>query len=316
MINIHKKSLFSLSVKIIIFFVVFPLIFLPFSSGYTINVLSANTPVPAYNNGEIWAQTNCTSLAVAWYGNNEYLDTASFKLKLADGWAGTTYRVHGVCTFSNGTFLSWSDNSYDLADFSSSYATYSFTFHNVDILLSSGLLYMYGVVTTTPSTETERFNIASKSDGAGGHYYFRTSASNGSWTEGSSHAWNIVYTREGTYEELTATPTPTPTPTPAPTPAVVDNVMPMIESIFLFFFGEGGTLSAGFGLLIMFACSIIAYVLAGKDTWAFFAGMNIGFIVNNLVGIWETWTIILLILIDLAIIIRGSGIMKQSSGEE
>lgn len=93
--------------------------------------------------------------------------------------------------------------------------------------------------------------------------------------------------------------------------ATVTPQITAITGVLDFFFGSDGTVvNAGFGLLIFFGCCLIGFFLAGKSFWGFFAGMNIGFIVNLVSNLWDTWVLVPMILIDIAILLKGTNILK------
>jgi hypothetical protein len=99
------------------------------------------------------------------------------------------------------------------------------------------------------------------------------------------------------------------TPTPTATP---DKFTPVLTSISNFLFGDAGVLGAGFGLIVLIGCCVFAVKLGGRSLEMFVLGVVVATIINVAVGIWELWTIIVIIISVVAVALRNSGVLNPN----
>ena len=100
---------------------------------------------------------------------------------------------------------------------------------------------------------------------------------------------------------------------PTPTP-MQDKITPVFDSVGVFLFGEVGVLGAGFGLIVLVGIVVLLVKLGGRSMEMVLLGSIIATIVNVAVGIWEIWTIILIIIAVVALALKNSGVLN-STGE-
>lgn len=99
------------------------------------------------------------------------------------------------------------------------------------------------------------------------------------------------------YGRTSATPTPGPT---VPPDGGFGNAMTTI--IGLFFGSTPGSVGIGIPLIIIAACALISFKMAGP--WGFFAGFNIGVILCFVFNILALWAVIVVIIVD-ALLLYG-----------
>lgn len=103
---------------------------------------------------------------------------------------------------------------------------------------------------------------------------------------------------------------------PDTTIPVEDGLTPILVSLNNFFFGEVGVLGAGFGLIILIIICVLLLMLAGKSLEVLIVGVVVSTIINVAVGIWELWTIILIIIAIVAIALKNTGYLGSGNNGE
>lgn len=100
-------------------------------------------------------------------------------------------------------------------------------------------------------------------------------------------------------------------PDPSESPEPSKTIMPQIKTIINvldFFLGDDGSITnAGFGLLIFFGVCLVCFFLSGKSFLGFVVGVNLGFIINLIGSLWQSWVLIPMVLLDVILILKGSG---------